>query len=571
VGGSTGSSPATRGSSCSGSPRQSTAARAYTPSGPIPAGACGGSSIELNEIVAGLRLVAGLPSFLRHPVSPEQARLTLQRRLARRADDFLALARAAIYARSGSPYRRLLELAGCEYGDLERLVRDEGLEGALGALYRRGVYLTVDEFTGRVAAVRGSATIRVEPRRLGRPGPVSGWVVPTSGSRGPAREVSLDLAHLRDRAMTAVLLIGARGGRRWSHAIWGTAGGWGAVRVLECSALGAPPVRWFSPLDPSERGIPPRYRWATRALLLAGLLSGVPLPRPEVVPLDRPEPVARWMVEVARAGGTPHLIATPSAVVGVARAALAAGLSLQGGQFTMPGEPTTAARRAIIHESGAQAMVSYISQESGPIGYGCLAASHPDEVHLLEDLLACVQSADGPLSPLALLFTSLRPAAPLLMLNVSLGDQAEVVRRSCGCPLERLGWATRLHTIRSFEKLTAEGATFLDLDVIRVLEQALPRRFGGAPTDYQLVEESEGPEPIIRLLVHPAVGELEAGAVAAAFLDELGAGSPSGAIWARLWRQAGLPRVERRAPHVTASGKIHHLHAEPSGGAPHRR
>ena len=159
----------------------------------------------------------------------------------------------------------------------------------------------------------------------------------------------------------------------------------------------------------------------------------------------------------------------------------------------------------------------------------------------------------------------------MIMLNVSLGDQAEVVQRPCGCPLERLGWATRLHTIRSFEKLTAEGATFLDTDVIRVLEETLPRQFGGAPTDYQIVEESEGLEAVIRLLVHPAVGELDAAAVAESFLAELGAGSPSGAMWARLWRQAGLPRVERRAPRVTPSGKIHHLHSEQAASASHER
>jgi hypothetical protein len=52
-----------------------------------------------------------------------------------------------------------------------------------------------------------------------------------------------------------------------------------------------------------------------------------------------------------------------------------------------------------------------------------------------------------------------------------------------------LGWTTHLRDIRSQEKLTAGGMTFLDTDLIRVLEEVLPARFGGAPTDYQLVEE----------------------------------------------------------------------------------
>ena len=33
--------------------------------------------------------------------------------------------------------------------------------------------------------------------------------------------------------------------------------------------------------------------------------------------------------------------------------------------------------------------------------------------------------------------------------------------------------------------------TFLDSDVIRVLEEVLPARFGGGPTDFQLVEQED--------------------------------------------------------------------------------
>jgi hypothetical protein len=43
------------------------------------------------------------------------------------------------------------------------LVRRDGLEDALRALYRAGVYLTVDEFKGRRPIVRGGQTI---PARL---------------------------------------------------------------------------------------------------------------------------------------------------------------------------------------------------------------------------------------------------------------------------------------------------------------------------------------------------------------------------------------------------------------------
>ena len=103
--------------------------------------------------------------------------------------------------------------------------------------------------------------------------------------------------------------------------------------------------------------------------------------------------------------------------------------------------------------------------------------------------------------------------------------------------------------------------TFLDTDVIRVLEEVLPRRFGGGPTDYQLVEEGS-PEgrPTLRLLVHPRVGTLDAPTVSGAFLDAIGAGSGAQKVMELAWRDAGVLRVERQAPRPTPLGKILHLH-----------
>jgi hypothetical protein len=147
-----------------------------------------------------------------------------------------------------------------------------------------------------------------------------------------------------------------------------------------------------------------------------------------------------------------------------------------------------------------------------------------------------------------------------VLLNVSMGDRAALGPRACGCPLERLGWTVHLRDIRSFEKLTGQGITFLDTDVVRVLEEVLPERFGGAPTDYQLVEEEEeGGEPVLRLLVHPDVGPFDPSAVAEVFLSALGTGDGGEWMMAQIWRDSGTLRVERRLPLRTVSGKIHHL------------
>ena len=76
-----------------------------------------------------------------------------------------------------------------------------------------------------------------------------------------------------------------------------------------------------------------------------------------------------------------------------------------------------------------------------------------------------------------------------------------------------------MHSIRSYEKLTAGGIRFFDTDLIGVLEKVLPVRFGGGPTDYQLVEdEAENGQPRLRLVVDPAVGTLDVRALGDAFL-----------------------------------------------------
>lgn len=50
-----------------------------------------------------------------------------------------------------------------------RLVRSEGLEGALRTVYAEGVYLTVEEFKGCRPAVRGSTSFAVELGQVRNP------------------------------------------------------------------------------------------------------------------------------------------------------------------------------------------------------------------------------------------------------------------------------------------------------------------------------------------------------------------------------------------------------------------
>jgi hypothetical protein len=185
-------------------------------------------------------------------------------------------------------------------------------------------------------------------------------------------------------------------------------------------------------------------------------------------------------------------------------------------------------------------------------------------MHLFEDLFAVIQpEAPTPIAglpPAALLFTSLGAATPLILLNVALGDQASLVERACGCAIERIGWTRHLHSVRSVEKLTVGGMNLLDADLIKILDEMLPARFGGGPTHYQVLEEQDASgQPRLRLLVDPALGPLDPDAVAEAFLVAVSRGSGIERITAMTWRAGGFVTVERRSPESRRGDKILHL------------
>jgi hypothetical protein len=527
----------------------------------------------LGEALVGVRFCLNVPRFLRAPTPFETAVRVVRRRREARADAFLAVLRHGVYANPSSPYRALLARAGCAYGDLERLVSEDGVEGALRALLRQGVYLTSDEFKGRRPVTRGGTTVLAGPANLRNPGAAFHVPAGTGGSRGQGTPVLVDLEFVRECGMNSQVVLAAHGGARWRKAHWLVPGGSALTRVLEHGSFGECPVRWFSQVDPSRPGVHPRYRWSSRLMHWASLLTPRPLPRLEYVSVEDPQPIAQWMADELAAGATPHLYTYPSCAVRVCVAARVRGVALDGARFTVVGEPVTAARVAAIRAVGAEALPRYATTDAGPLGDACGAPEAPDDVHFYDDLHALIQpeGEERPpgLVPGSLLHSTLRSRAPFVLLNVSLGDRAVIRHRACGCALDAHGWSTHLHTIRSDEKLTAGGMNFADSDVVRVLEEVLPDRFGGTPTDYQLVEDvTRDGQPCVRLLVHPRLGPLDPVRVGDAFLTALGEGSRAEQIMALQWRALGLLGVERQEPRVTRAGKILHIHATtPSSGA----
>ena len=301
------------------------------------AGMVRATGLTLSDLYPSLRFLAQVPAFLRRPFSDAEARALVRERVAGREAIFLDLARRAVYERPDSPYRALLREAGCELGDLARLVHGEGIEGALRALLRRGVYLTVPEFKGRVPVSRGATTFTVDPARLRNAMTHAQVMGRTSGSRRSHALVPMDLRTVRERAVYRYLALAAQGGAGWHHAFWMVPGSAPIVTMLQFTVAGMRVVRWFSQVDPVSPSLPAMYRWSGRGLRGAVWLAARRLPAPTYVPPDDAMPIVRWIREVRQGGGVPHIRTFPSSAVRICQTAMSAGLDIAGSQLHRDG------------------------------------------------------------------------------------------------------------------------------------------------------------------------------------------------------------------------------------------
>jgi hypothetical protein len=157
----------------------------------------------------------------------------------------------------------------------------------------------------------------------------------------------------------------------------------------------------------------------------------------------------------------------------------------------------------------------------------------------------------------AFLFTTLLDRAAKVLLNVESGDYGVLETRNCNCEFGAVGLTTHLHSIRSFDKLTGEGMTFVGTDLVRIMEEMLPSQFGGASTDYQMLEYEDGHGGTqLDVLVSPKVGVVDESALVSLLLNELRKGGDTNRMMAEVWRERRTIRVRREQPRMTAGGKL---------------
>ena len=497
-----------------------------------------------------------VPAFLRVPITLDNAAAHTRRRLANRSTAFLEVAERAIFAHPDSAYRPLLQAAGYDLPRLRALVQARGVEEALGQLQRDGVYVTIEEFKGLREARRGDRVFRFAERHFRNPLIRSGLLAPSGGSRGPVLWNTIPLSNHRMGAEHLALAMEAYGLRAVPLAIWLPAThGASSWAVLALAAIGQVPSRWFTHIARP----PLRSRLFAELMRQTARLRGAVLPQMTCVPFGEESPIREWREE-NRASGC-GLLTTPSLALRLALHAQQAGTDLAGVTFITIGEPLTAVKLRHVRAAGARAFSSLGFTEFGRATYGC-PAGDTDETHICSDAVAVIQYPRRVdrlgTTVQALLFTSLQPDARRVLLNMETGDYASRLTPGCGCVLEQLGWTERLRDIRSFEKLNAEGRLFYGSQLIELVEQTLPERCGGDPTDYQLVEQ-EDEAGFTRLIVrvHPRLDGIDERRVLDTVEEMLRSRQQASAA---LWREAGTIRVVRAAPLLTAAGKLMPLH-----------
>ncbi len=293
----------------------------------------------LDGIKMAARYAWGLNSFLRNTLTPDNCRRMLEEQMKSRERSFLAIVERGVYSNPRSPYLKLLRHAGVEYGDFAGLVRQHGVEGSLERLHALGIYITIDEFKRRVPISRPGLEIAVGLHDFDNPLLSRQYSSRTSGSRGSATRVIMDLDLLEhDAACTQLALEGFNVGETpigiWREVPPVTTG---MNVMLRLTKIGRRVDRWFSTSRFSMAPESLRFAFFTYYTVLASRVLFRPLPAPEYAPLEDAIEVARWLSLKQKEGRPAFFDTQASSAVRVCMAANENGLDISGTCFCIGG------------------------------------------------------------------------------------------------------------------------------------------------------------------------------------------------------------------------------------------
>ncbi len=520
------------------------------------------------------RFLNGFRNFNKTRMKPDEAivlaRSFIKERMAVREDNFLKLVEKGIFLYSRSPYLKLLQAKKITFLDLKSWVSNDGIEASLRVLEREGIYFTVDEFKGRVPVKRNGMEFRCDAGMFDNPFMSDVYEVRSGATRSAGTRIRIDFDYLHQRSLYDALLLDIHGCLTAPVANWFPVfpGAPGINSSLRFAHIGNPVRRWFSQVDEDKLTVGMERKWGKRLLYFLSRIYRSPLAQAEYVGLNDARTVAEWASQTVSSHAKCVVYTFAASAVRVCIAAAEAGLNIKGTKFLVTGEPLTAQKRKEIESAGASAVSVYGISEAGVIAAGCnMPYPQSDHCHLYGDTTAIItQEYTIPQSDStvdAFLFTSILYESPKLLLNVGMGDFGDIQSHTCECEFGQVGFNACLSGIRSYEKLTGEGVTFVGTDFVWIIEKKLPDIYGGRSTDYQVVEEEDANGMThLRLLVSPRVGNVNESEVVKTFLRLLKRAEDQG--WAQsgteMWKQSGMVRVVRDFPIATASGKILPFH-----------
>lgn len=514
-----------------------------------------------------LAFLGSIPHYVRFAkgMSVDQAKEHIKTRLQNRDQMFLEMARNCIFDDPGSPYLPLLQAAGCEFGDVRRLVADHGIEQTLRLLRTDGIFFTFEEFKGRKPVERSGVGFELDPSEFRNSKSKRHLAVSTGGSTGPPVRSWMSLEQREFRVPTAVAVFAAHDLIGVRSSLFDNAELSAVIQTMGLATSGPVVEKHFVPRGRLTRMETFRYGLVRRSVSAAVRSAGGSFPKFEGVDPKNPLSIIRWAERTLSDHGRCLIWAGVSTAVRIATTAAEHGVDLHGAVLMGNDEPATPAKVRAITRTGAKWIPVYGSHETGYCADGCVNPVDGSDVHLMSDRVAVIQHPrkvpGSNLEVDAFNFTSLWERAPLVLLNVELDDFGILEDRDCGCALQEVGYRTHLREIYSFRKLTGEGVTLVGSDMTRILEEVLPSRFGGTPLDYQLLEEEDEQSLTkLSLLIHPRLEIADEALVIRTVLDELKSGDGASSMAGRIWSQSETFRIKRIEPIDTSGGKLMPLH-----------
>jgi hypothetical protein len=507
-----------------------------------------------------LRFALELRGYLHNTVAYDEAQETIKHQLAHREENFISTLKTNIFDYPRSPYLALFQAANITLADVEKMVATQGLDSTLDALYDANVYVTFEEYKGRVPLKRGNLEVPLSEADFDSPNLDVAMIGATGGSTGKPTRTKVDFKYLAQSGKHAAI---NRHAHELSDAIvilWfgllpETAA---AGSVLANAHIGLETEHWFSSIRGNESNMGWFYTFLTYVMILMARFHGLKFPFPKYVSIDDPFPIVETIAKALQKGKGVIVASTTSKSVRISLCAQQNGIDLTGVVIYGLSEPSTSAKVAMIEASGAKFLNYYATTETNEIGLACKNPTDPTDVHFMSNHLAMIQRPQQIFDQTvnAFHFTTLLPISPKTFLNVQLDDYGIVEERDCGCPFYQMGFTTHIRQMSSFRKLTGEGVTLVGSDMVHILEHVLPSKFGGSLLDYQLVEE-ENAQGFTKLVLYvaPSVSIPDENEVLEVFLDTMKQSAPSVRLAQAEYRTGDVVSIRREKPIVTSRGK----------------